>query len=183
MSPTCPAISTTFVSSRSAAIPRLLSDEICPLIPDFLLDFQNGDWSHLGRLSRAAILRAKNIMIGSAFSTLTSPVLTSSVIRFPPGLFSRLRDAFPYEFTPLFLILCHAPHYGWDLPAAICSMKSVPIRTSIRHPGQCGMPNVGWEVVAESGLTMSSPSTTLRRAGQFWRATGQSLWSGHHLLT
>jgi len=51
----------------------------------------------------------------------------------------QLREAFPYQSAPKFLIFDHDAKYGWEVPAAIRSMKIVPTQTAIRSPWQNGI--------------------------------------------
>jgi len=51
----------------------------------------------------------------------------------------QLREAFPYQSAPKFLIFDHDAKYGWEVPAAIRSMKIVPAQTAIRSPWQNGI--------------------------------------------
>jgi hypothetical protein len=49
-----------------------------------------------------------------------------------------MREAFPYESTPKFLIFDHDAKYGFEVPAAIQSMK-ITVQTSIGSPWQNGV--------------------------------------------
>src|SRR5262249_9524310 len=51
----------------------------------------------------------------------------------------QLREAFPYQPAPKFLILDHDAKYGLEVPATIRSMRITPLRTSIRSPWQNGV--------------------------------------------
>jgi putative transposase len=51
----------------------------------------------------------------------------------------QLREAFPYESTPRFLIFDHDAKYGFEVPAAIRSMKIACMQTSIQSPWQNGV--------------------------------------------
>jgi transposase InsO family protein len=51
----------------------------------------------------------------------------------------QLREAFPYQSAPKFLILDHDAKYGLEVPAAIRSMKITPLRISVRSPWQNGI--------------------------------------------
>src|SRR3989442_2427605 len=51
----------------------------------------------------------------------------------------QLREAFPYQSTPKFLIFDHDAKYGLEVPAAIRSMKIDPVRTSFQSPWQNGI--------------------------------------------
>ena len=51
----------------------------------------------------------------------------------------QLREAFPYQSSPRFLIFDRDAKYGWEVPIAVRSMAIRPIRTSFRSPGQNGI--------------------------------------------
>ena len=51
----------------------------------------------------------------------------------------QLRDAFPYDAVPRFLILDHDAKYGLEVPATICSMNITAVRTSVGCPWQNGV--------------------------------------------
>ena len=51
----------------------------------------------------------------------------------------QLREAFPYQSAPKFLIFDHDPKYGLEVPAAIRSMKIACLQTSIQSPWQNGV--------------------------------------------
>jgi putative transposase len=51
----------------------------------------------------------------------------------------QLREAFPYQSTPKFLILDHDAKYGLEVPAAIRSMKMRCVQTSVQSPWQNGV--------------------------------------------
>jgi putative transposase len=46
----------------------------------------------------------------------------------------QLREAFPYEAVPEFLLFDHDAKYGFAVPATIESMQITPVRTSIGSP-------------------------------------------------
>jgi transposase InsO family protein len=50
-----------------------------------------------------------------------------------------LREAFPYESAPRFLIFDRDGKYGVEVPAAVRSLTIVPIRTSFESPWQNGV--------------------------------------------
>jgi transposase InsO family protein len=50
-----------------------------------------------------------------------------------------MREAFPYESAPKFLIFDHDAKYGLEVPAAIRSMKIGCVQTSIQSPWQNGI--------------------------------------------
>src|ERR1019366_6810756 len=51
----------------------------------------------------------------------------------------QLREAFPYDSAPRFLLFDHDAKYGLEVPASIRSLKMTPVRTSIRSPWQNGV--------------------------------------------
>jgi putative transposase len=51
----------------------------------------------------------------------------------------QLREAFPYQTAPKFMIFDHDAKYGLEVPAAIHTMKITCTRTSIRSPWQNGV--------------------------------------------
>jgi putative transposase len=68
-------------------------------------------------------------------------ILHFHVTRHPTSLWvvQQLREAFPYETAPLFLIFDRDAKYGTEVPAAIRSMKMQCIRTSRESPWQNGV--------------------------------------------
>jgi putative transposase len=50
----------------------------------------------------------------------------------------QLREAFPFESSPRFLIFDRDSKYGLEVPAAIRSLKVTPVRTSFESPWQNG---------------------------------------------
>ena len=51
----------------------------------------------------------------------------------------QLREAFPYQSAPEFLIFDHDAKYGLEVPAAIRSMKIGCVQTAIQSPWQNGI--------------------------------------------
>src|SRR4029077_10181376 len=51
----------------------------------------------------------------------------------------QLREAFPFEPTPRFLIFDHDAKYGLEVPAAVRSLRMSPMRTSFESPWQNGV--------------------------------------------
>jgi putative transposase len=51
----------------------------------------------------------------------------------------QLREAFPFELAPRFLIFDRDAKYGWEVPSAIQSLKVRPLRTSFGSPWQNGV--------------------------------------------
>jgi putative transposase len=68
-------------------------------------------------------------------------ILHFNVTRHPtsPWVVQQLREAFPYESAPRFLIVDRDAKYGTEIPAAIRSMKIKRIRTSFESPWQNGV--------------------------------------------
>jgi len=68
-------------------------------------------------------------------------ILHFNVTRHPTSLWvvQQLREAFPYESAPRFLIFDRDAKYGTEVPAAIRSMKIKRIRTSYESPWQNGV--------------------------------------------
>src|SRR6266852_3569675 len=68
-------------------------------------------------------------------------ILHFNVTRHPTSswIVHQLREAFPFQSTPKFLILDHDAKYGLEVPAAIRSMKMGCVRTSIQSPWQNGI--------------------------------------------
>jgi transposase InsO family protein len=64
-----------------------------------------------------------------------------NVTRHPTSewIVQQLREAFPYDSAPRFLILDHDRKYGADVPAAIRSMGVKPVRTAVACPWQNGI--------------------------------------------
>jgi putative transposase len=51
----------------------------------------------------------------------------------------QLREAFPYESAPKFLLFDHDQKYGQEVPAALRSLQITGVQTSIRSPWQNGV--------------------------------------------
>src|SRR5258708_422675 len=68
-------------------------------------------------------------------------ILHFSVTRNPTSnwIVQQIREAFPHEFTPRFLIFDHDAKYGFEVPAAIRSMKIECMQTSVQSPWQNGV--------------------------------------------
>ena len=68
-------------------------------------------------------------------------ILHFNVTRHPTSLWvvQQLREAFPYESAPRFLIFDRDAKYGTEVPAAIRSMKIKCVRTSFESPWQNGV--------------------------------------------
>jgi putative transposase len=63
-------------------------------------------------------------------------ILHCNVTRHPTSawIVQQLREAFPYESGPKFLLFDHDAKYGLEVPAAIRSMTITCVRTSIQSP-------------------------------------------------
>ena len=65
----------------------------------------------------------------------------------------QMREAFPYESTPKFLIFDHDAKYGFEVPAAIRSMKIACVQTSVQS--RTASRSVGSEAADANCSTMS----------------------------
>jgi hypothetical protein len=68
----------------------------------------------------------------------------------------QLREAFPFESAPRFLIFDHDAKYGLEIPAAVRSMRISPVRTSFESPGKTVWRSVGSKAVDETYWTTLS---------------------------
>jgi putative transposase len=68
-------------------------------------------------------------------------ILHFNVTKHPTSLWvvQQLREAFPFESSPRFLIFDRDSKYGVEVPAAIWSLKVTPVRTSFESPWQNGV--------------------------------------------
>jgi len=68
-------------------------------------------------------------------------ILHLNVTRHPTSIWiaQQLREAFPYESAPRFLLFDHDQKYGLEVPAALCSPQITGVQTSIRSPWQNGV--------------------------------------------
>jgi len=68
-------------------------------------------------------------------------ILHLNVTKHPTSLWvvQQLRDAFPFELAPRFLIFDHDAKYGLEVPVAVRSLKMSPVRTSFKSPWQNGL--------------------------------------------
>jgi len=68
-------------------------------------------------------------------------ILHVNVSRHPTSLWvvQQLREAFPFESAPRFLIFDRDAKYGLEVPVAVRSLKMSPVRTSLESPWQNGM--------------------------------------------
>src|SRR5467141_201724 len=72
-------------------------------------------------------------------------ILHFNVTKHPASLWivQQLREAFPFESAPWFLVFDHDGKYGVEVPAAVRSLKIRPVRTSFESPWQNGV-TVRW---------------------------------------
>jgi len=68
-------------------------------------------------------------------------ILHFNVTKHPSStwIVQQLREAFPIESAPRFLIFDRDAKYGLEVPAAVRSLKVSPVRTSLRSPWQNGI--------------------------------------------
>jgi putative transposase len=68
-------------------------------------------------------------------------ILHVNVTKHPTGLWvvQQLREAFPFELAPRFLIFDRDAKYGLEVPLAVRSLKMSPVRTSFESPWQNGV--------------------------------------------
>jgi len=68
-------------------------------------------------------------------------ILHFNVTKHPTShwIVQQLREAFPFESAPLFLIFDRDGKYGVEVPAVVRSLEITPIRTSIESPWQNGV--------------------------------------------
>ena len=68
-------------------------------------------------------------------------ILHFNVSRHPTSnwIVQQLREAFPYETVPKFLVFDHDAKYGFAVPKTAESMQITPVRTSIGSPWQNGV--------------------------------------------
>jgi putative transposase len=68
-------------------------------------------------------------------------ILHFNVTKHPTSLWivQQLREAFPFESAPRFLIFDRDGKYGVEVPAAVRSLKIGPVRTSYQSPWQNGV--------------------------------------------
>src|SRR5215469_7015313 len=64
---------------------------------------------------------------------------TSRGIPRPCGLCSKLREAFPFDSAPRFLIFDRDAKYGLEVAAVVRSLNLCPVRTSFESPWQNGI--------------------------------------------
>ncbi len=68
-------------------------------------------------------------------------ILHFNITRHPTSswIVQQLREAFPYQSTPRFLLFDHDQKYGLEVPVAIRSMNMAGVQTSIKSPWQNGV--------------------------------------------
>ena len=68
-------------------------------------------------------------------------ILHVNVTRHPTSTWiaQQLREAFPYESAPRFLLFDHDKKYGLEVPAALRSLQITAVQTSIQSPWQNGV--------------------------------------------
>ena len=68
-------------------------------------------------------------------------ILHCNVTRHPTSLWiiQQLREAFPFDSAPRFLIFDRDARFGSEVPAAVHSLKMSPVRTSFESPWQNGI--------------------------------------------
>ena len=68
-------------------------------------------------------------------------ILHVNVTRHPTSTWiaQQLREAFPYESAPSFLLFDHDQKYGLEVPAALRSLQITAVQTSIQSPWQNGV--------------------------------------------
>jgi len=86
-------------------------------------------------------------------------ILHFNVTRHPTSAWiaQQLREVFPYQSAPRFLIFDHDAKYGLEVPAAIRSMNITCLQTSVETPGKTELRNAGLAVADVSCLTTSLP--------------------------
>jgi putative transposase len=67
-------------------------------------------------------------------------ILHCNVTRHPTSLWivQQLREAFPFDSAPRFLVFDRDAKYGLEVPAAVRSLNMSPVRTSFESPWQNG---------------------------------------------
>ncbi len=77
----------------------------------------------------------------SAWSIARRRILHFNVTKHPTSswIIQQLREAFPFESSPRFLIFDLDRKYGLEVPVAVRSLKISPVRTSFESPWQNGV--------------------------------------------
>jgi putative transposase len=73
--------------------------------------------------------------------SLRRRILHLNVTRHPTirWIVQQLREAFPYQTAPRFLIFDHDQKYGSEVPATVRSMKMAAVQTAVQSPWQNGV--------------------------------------------
>jgi len=98
-------------------------------------------------------------------------ILHFNVTRHPTSSWTvqQLRQAFPYDSAPRFLLFDHDAKYGLEVPASIRSLKMTPVRTAIQSPWQNG--------VAERWVgSCRRPCSTPARTSLTWTGLTIARW-------
>jgi len=68
-------------------------------------------------------------------------ILRCNIARHPASLWivQQLRETFPFDSAPRFLILDRDAKYGLEVPAIVRSLRMSPVRTSFESPWQNGI--------------------------------------------
>jgi hypothetical protein len=68
-------------------------------------------------------------------------ILHINVTRHPTSqwVVQQLREAFPFGSAPRFVIFDRDAKYGWEVPTAVRSLQTKPVRTCFRSPWQNGV--------------------------------------------
>src|SRR5487761_1542649 len=102
-------------------------------------------------------------------------ILHFNVTRHPTSLWvvQQLREAFPFESAPRFLIFDRDGKYGAEVPAVVRSLRMEPVRTSFESPWQNGVAE-RW-VESSRGRRPACAATGPAR-GSGGRPTGRRRW-------
>jgi putative transposase len=86
-------------------------------------------------------------------------ILHFNVTRHPTGswIVQQLREAFPYQSAPRFLILDRDAKYGLEVPEALQSMSIAASKLPSEALGRTELRSAGWAVAGASCSTTSSP--------------------------
>ena len=87
-------------------------------------------------------------------------ILHFNVTKYATSLWivQQLREAFPFDSAPKFLIFDRDAKYGLQVPAAVRSLNISPVQTSFESHGRMVSRSAGWEVAVGTCWTMSSRS-------------------------
>jgi hypothetical protein len=86
-------------------------------------------------------------------------IIHFNVTRHPTGswIVQQLREAFPYQSAPRFLILDRDAKYGLEVPEALQSMSIAASKLPSEALGRTELRSAGWAVAGASCSTTSSP--------------------------